>query len=118
MRVAILCSLFLCQGLFAQPVQEKSPAIRSIRVKAISGCKAEPFSPIAFEAIAAAWKAAKVNLSLETTLDSDSIGAAKGIIRQMYARTGRIVRVDHEINPTAPQGIEVYFQVLHLCRGR
>ena len=119
MRIAVTCLIAAGTGLLAaQHLRALSPSIRSIRVKAISGCQTNSLTPIKIEVLEAAWKAGKVNLAVESQLDLASIDKAKRVIREEYARLGHAVTVEQEIMQIQPRGVEVSFRVLELCGFR
>ena len=119
MRIALICLIAVGTGLSAaQHRPAHSPSIRSIRVKAISGCQTKRLVPINIGVLEAAWKAGKVNLAVESQLDLSSIDGAKRVIREEYARHGRAVAVEHDIMRIQPRGVEVSFRVLELCGFR
>ena len=86
MRLALTCLIAAGAGLLAgQHPRALSLSIRSIKVKAISGCQTNSLTPIKIEVLEAAWKAGKVNLAVESQLDLASIDKAKRVIREEYA---------------------------------
>ena len=118
MRIALTCLIAVGTGLSAAQHPAHSPSIRSIRVKAISGCQTRSLLPIDIGVLDAAWKAGNVNLAVESQLDLSSIDGAKRVIREEYARHGRAVKVEHDIKRIQPRGVEVSFRVLELCGFR
>ena len=91
------------------------PSVRHITVRAMSSSPAKSFTPIEFAVIVAAWESSRVKLVLEKPLDIASIAKAKVVIRQLYAREGHAVRVEHTVSPIQPRGAEVAFRVVELC---
>ena len=85
-----------------------TPTVRSVRVETISTTSRE-LPATAPDLVANA------GVKVETDLSADAIEKAKEAIRSHYARLGRTVRVDHEVNAMPPRSFEVKFRVIELC---
>jgi hypothetical protein len=114
MRPAALCLILFGAGLLTAQQPQPNTSVRSISVKVIP--TSSKGIALDYEAIRAAWKSKRVNLEVETRLDVASIERAEAVIRESYGSQGHAVRVEHSVNQIRPEGVEVAFQVVELCR--
>jgi hypothetical protein len=108
------CLIVLGCALLTAQEHKQNPMVRSITVRLISARAMAPKS-IDFTAITAAWKTRQVPLAVEQPLNVKSIETAKEVIREMYSKTGRVVKVDHRMSQIPPRSLEVAFEVVELC---
>jgi hypothetical protein len=108
------CLIVLGCAILTAQEDNRTQLIRSITVRLISTRATAP-KPIDFTDIAAAWKARQVKLRIEQPLDINSIETAKEAIREMYGKSGRVVKVDHRISQIPPRSLEVAFEVVEPC---
>src|SRR5262249_23813459 len=100
-----------CAGILA--AQQAGPIVRSIRVQGIA-TSPKGLVRVAFTEIAAAWKVKGVNLAVESPLDVNALAPADEVIREVYAKRGQSVRVEHSVSPLPPRSVEVRFEVIEL----
>jgi hypothetical protein len=114
MRLAFLLIAIACAGLLSAQQPQWSPTVRSITIK-LTDKGRHGIPHVEFESIAASWRAAQINLAVETNLDTDSIGKAKAVLREIYRRRGHAVRVEHRVNQMPTRSVEVAFEVVEIC---
>lgn len=114
MRRLALCSILFAAGVLAAEQTSTPLPIRSISVKLVPTSNAG-MNAIRFDAIAAAWKNARIDLAVERGFDTAAVEKAADVIRAMYAGLGHTVRVEHKVMQVAPRRVDVAFEVIQLC---